>query len=110
MSASIKELAMFHQADIWWSGPFGVTCLLIIITACAVNIFYHGIEDCLLTRIYYWCLLIYSFASVLSVLEGNIPVIANEWLIVLVACRVVISVVEKVAKYKLTGQRQRSRE
>lgn len=110
MSASIKELALYHQADIWWSGPFGMSCLLIIITACAVNIFYRGIDDCLLTRVYYWCLLIYSLVSVLSVLEDKIPVVANEWLVFLVASRTCIAVIEKVFRHKKTGRVQRSRE
>ena len=110
MSLSITELVMYHQADIWWTGPFGISCLLAIILACAINIFYQGIDDCLLTRIYYWCLLIYSFASVLSVMEGRIPILTNEWLVFLVACRVIIAVIEKVARHKKTGLIQKSRD
>lgn len=91
----------------WYSWP-GTASLVILCGASLHNIFSGCIDDDIFDRFYYWSIVVASGAALLHVYYGSDPRAIMKVLIVGLAIRFAISVIQKRLRFYKNGKAQKT--
>lgn len=99
----------FPHVDGFWSTPAGISASFIIWVCAAINVFHPGIDDNWFDRVWYSCVSLLMFCAFIGGIAPNYdPHNLIKTLLLLLTCRFLASVIQRMYRYHKTGRPQKT--